>query len=279
MKIAFDAEIPPETVPEEVTTACIYAGGDTPKAIEDPRAVPVYQKVRYWLPGWVRSNPTPAHAAPDAAAFIAWLKAHGAPEGCATFLDLEGAVTAPYVNAYGNAMHMAGFKVLPYTEGHNMEQTPPLDGHFLADPEDTSGEIEPGTVATQFGYHGAFDISAIADTVELWEANPPPSTEPSSPASPLPDEDAPGAAPFHGEVSITAGEGWFGLPDGQTADHVVGVDVDTHNPAVAGRYVAVPAYVGAATDRQSLVFGPGPFGPAADGSYGFTYWYEAPASA
>lgn len=167
MKLAFDAVTPPATPPDGAIVACIYAGGDTPHPIADPSSVPVYTRCRFWLPGWVRSNPTPTMASSDAMAMVAWLRRNGAPRGCATFLDLEGSVTPSYVTAYGAFVHgYGGFLTLPYTALSNMDATPVLAGHFLSHPGPAA--LWPGTVATQFAFKGSYDLSLITDTVPLW---------------------------------------------------------------------------------------------------------------
>lgn len=166
LRVAFDAVTPPSVVPAHATTACIYAGGDTPNPIADPSTVPVYAQVRYWLPGWVRSDPTPGAAGADAAGMLAWLARNRAPRGVATFLDLETSVTSDYVTIYGDRLHAAGFRVLVYTSISNMQQTLALDGHFVADPG--ALDLYPGSVATQYGYRGAYDLSWITPAVPLW---------------------------------------------------------------------------------------------------------------
>ncbi len=174
MKIAFDAAYPPATVPAGATTACIYAGGDTPNPIADPRTVSVYGQVRYWLPLWVRSDPTPTLGATDAAGMVAWLRRNGAQLGAATALDLETAVTRSYVTGYVAGMHAAGWRVLPYGSRSTLFENPRGDGDFLADPTWRPGKAMPaGVVAVQWKYTGGYDLSAIADTVPLWKANPP----------------------------------------------------------------------------------------------------------
>lgn len=118
---------------------------------------------------------------------------------------------------------------------------------------------------------------ALYDAIQAVKSPAPAPATTSPDAAPAPPEEAgppSEVVPFRAQVVIENGQGWFAMPSGQTAGHVVSVDVDDVNPAELGRYVKVPAYTGAATDRASLVFGPGPEGPAADGTYGFTYWYS-----
>jgi hypothetical protein len=215
----------------------------------------------------VRSNPTPAKAAPDATAMLRWLQGAGAPGGSATVLDMEEATTRAYVAAYGERLHAGGFAVLVYESID--ASNPTLDGRFVADPGATV--LFPGSVATQYAYEGAYDLSWVTPAVPLWEVNPPR------------PEPAAGPVPFRGVVEIVRGVGWFPLPPAQSGARVVSVDVDEPDPADVGRYVPVPAYAGASgalapdgatTGHRTLVFGPGPFGPAADGRYSFTYWLE-----
>lgn len=164
MRIAFDAETPPATVPGGATTACIYVGGDTPNPIAHPAQVPAYAACRYWLPGWVRSNPTPGLGLTDAAAFRSWLTDNGAPHTCAVFLDLEEAVTPSYVNAF------SGFfgAVLPYGSRSTVEKNPQCAGYFLAWPTWDGTTWPAGTVAIQHTYAGAYDLSSILTSVPLW---------------------------------------------------------------------------------------------------------------
>lgn len=184
-RVSFDAAYPPQTVPQGATVACIYAGGDTPNPIADPFTVPVYMQAACWLPGWVRSNPTPTKATADGHGMVAWLIRNLAPQGCSTFLDLETAVTPAYVAAYGALLHAAGFRVLPYTSRTNMQTNPALDGYFVADPTDTAAVLYPGSVATQYAYDGTFDLSVITDAVPLWPvAQTPPTPAPTPPAQP-----------------------------------------------------------------------------------------------
>ena len=251
MKTAFDAAYPPATVPAGATCACIYGGGDTPNPIADPRSVPVYASVRWWLPVWVRSNPTPAQGATDAQAMLAWLARNGAPKGTATVLDLETAVTPAYVNDYGGAMHAAGYKVLPYGSRSTLFANPKLDGYFVADPGAVG--MYPGSVATQYAYDGAYDLSWITDAVPLWDANPPQ-------ASPTPAP-APSTATLTSvTVNTQTGNGWAltTIPWAR----FLAVTMQGSDPAVNGRYWSGTA---AAQERTGCVLvsvtGATPSGP------------------
>ena len=235
MKTAFDAAYPPSTVPGTATTACIYAGGDTPNPIANPTTVPVYRQVRYWLPVWVRSNPTTTLGGPDATLMLAWLRSHGAPKGVTTALDIETATTPAYINAYGGSMHAAGYKVLVYGSRGNLFANPKLDGYFTAHPGATT--LDPNTVATQYGYFGAYDLSWIKDAVPLWDAHPPQTPTP-----------APVSQPATVSLEVRHGHGWLPLPASWHGIYVCGT-----NPDVTGSYEVAPLPVVA---YVSLVPGP-----------------------
>ena len=156
-KIAYDAAYPnPHGIPG-TSVVLIYCGGDTPHVWT--AAEITEQPEQYRLPVYVRSNP--GNAAEDAAAFIAWLRANGVPDGCATVLDLETRIDVAYVNAFGAALHAAGYLVLPYGSSSTLFQNPALDGYFVASPGATG--IRPGCVATQYAYDGSYDLDYIAD--------------------------------------------------------------------------------------------------------------------
>jgi hypothetical protein len=231
MRTAFDAAYPPATVPGTATTACIYAGGDTPNPITDPLTVPVYTKVRYWLPGWVCSNPTPTLARSDAQAICAWLKVHKAPAGIATFLDLETAVTVAYVSAYTNVMHTAGFKVLPYGSRSTLSQNPIGDGYFLADPTwRPQLSLPSNVVAIQWKYTGGYDLSAISTAVPLWDTKgaPVPTPTPTSTASPSSEKRQSVL------VGVRSGNGWVLTTIPWSV--FMGVTLEGSDPGVDGGY-------------------------------------------
>lgn len=234
MKTAFDAAYPPSTVPGTATTACIYAGGDTPNPIADPRTVSVYGQVRYWLPLWVRSDPTPTLGATDAAGMVAWLRRNGAPAGTATALDIETAVTPAYVNAYGGFMHAAGYKVLVYGSRSTLFRNPALDGYFSAHPGATS--LDPACVATQYLYAASYDLSWITDAVVLWDRHPPARAT-------TPPTSTPAQAKRTTVVTLKTihGHGWLPLPAATWSR----IYVCGPNPDVVGSYGVVPtvAYV------------------------------------
>ena len=167
MITAFDAAYPPATVPGGATVACIYIGGDTPNPITKPTSVPAYTHVRWWLPVWVRSNPTPAGAAADGLACVRALEAIGAPTDCTVVLDLETAVTVDYVEHF--AAILAPHPVLPYGSRSTLTRNPRCAGYFLAWPTWTSKVWPPYTVAIQHVYAGSYDLSTIQTSVVLWD--------------------------------------------------------------------------------------------------------------
>ena len=243
VKIAFDAAYPPSTVPGGATTACIYAGGDTPNPIANPTTVPVYRQVRYWLPVWVRSNPTTTLGGPDATLMLAWLRKNGAPKGIATALDIETAVTPSYVNAYGGSMHAAGYKVLVYGSRGNLFSNPKLDGYFVATPGATT--VPATCAAVQYGYFGGYDLDKITggrlhlvtNALTLWDVHPPQTPTPT-----------PVSQPATVPLEVRHGHGWLPLPASWHGVYVCGT-----NPDVTGSYEVAPLPVVA---YVSLVPGP-----------------------
>jgi hypothetical protein len=68
-------------------------------------------------------------------------------------------------------------------------------------------------------------------------------------------------------VEIVSGVGWAHLPAGILAGQVENCVLAELDPSKDG-YYKVPSFVGVSTDGK-LLFGPGPYGPAADGWYTF----------
>jgi len=169
-KTVVDASVPSSAMPA-ADVVLIYAGGDTPHVWTDAEIAA--RTERYRLPAFLGSNPGRDPAA-DAAAMITWLDSHGCPLHVATVLDLEGLVAPAYVEAYGAELHGAGFLVLPYGERSTLESNPQLDGYFDAHPGEPLGTVDPGDVATQDVFAGAYDESTILDTVPLWDTRPAP---------------------------------------------------------------------------------------------------------
>ena len=165
----YDAAFPtPGGIPG-TDTVLIYCGGD---AFHDWSASDIAsQPERYRLPCWVRSN-SGVNPNTDSAAMIQWLKSNNVPVNTATVLDLETLVDAAYVTQYGAALHAADYFVLPYGSSSTLFQNPELDGYFVAEPGATAIDIR--CVATQYGYYQSYDLSWIADSVHLWDTQPPP---------------------------------------------------------------------------------------------------------
>ncbi|MHB1670116.1 hypothetical protein [Thiomonas sp.] len=222
-------------MPAGATTACIYAGGDTPNPIRTPTDVPVYALVRYWLPVWVRSNPHPTQGGVDAGQMVNWLNLAGAQHGITTVLDMETAVTPAYVTAYGAAMHAAGLRVLVYGSRDYVLKNPALNGYFVADPGWQPGHAPPGTaVAVQYAYAGSYDLSWITDTVSLWDRHPP-QTAAQPTSTPTSTPTTPSTATPQATVTTLVmrnGHGWIPLPATWRSIHVMGP-----NPDATGHYV------------------------------------------
>lgn len=135
------------------------------------------------------------------------------------------------------------------------------------------------TVAHQYtDFQDHYDISIVADYWPGVDSAPTPAAS-STPvfAAPQPPVNFPGDAmtkhPL--QVQIGAGNGWCPLPAGVTADQVISVVVDgiSPNDPTVGHYVPVPAFVSLSTNvGAEIEFGPGAYGAAPDGIYGFSLW-------
>jgi hypothetical protein len=187
VKSFYDAAFPPAD-PPVTDGVLIYAGGDTPHVWTDEEIAALVARFR--LPCWVRSNPTSFSPVTDAQVFLVWLKAHGAPAGSTTVLDLETAVDAPYVTTFGYILNHAGFYVLPYGSSSTLFRNPVLNGYFVAEPGETV--IPANCVAVQYGQGGGgkWDLDELSDSIPLWDTKP--STVPTSTPAPAP---APAPAP------------------------------------------------------------------------------------
>lgn len=180
-KTVVDASVPSGSMPA-ADVVIIYAGGDTPHVWTDAEIAA--RTERYRLPAWVRSNPAGVSGTLDADIFVEWLRAHDCPPGVATVLDLETAIAPKYVSQFGDVLHAAGWLVLPYGSRDTLESNPQLDGYFDAHPGETLGTVDPGDVATQDVFAGAYDESTILDSVPLWDTRPPPVSVPVVPTAP-----------------------------------------------------------------------------------------------
>lgn len=154
----------------------IYGPGDTPHTWT-PGDINE-QSARYRMPGFVRSNPQGASYVQDCNAFVAWLKAIGAPRGITVFLDLETAVAAGYVSAFGYIMNLEGYNVCPYGSIGYIWQNPPLDGLFVSHPDGSPHLCTPARCGnglntnariTQYQFDGSYDMSLIDPNVPLWD--------------------------------------------------------------------------------------------------------------
>lgn len=166
--ILYDAAYAPAAAPAGAVGFLIYIGGDTPNPITTEAQIAAYGHLRYWLPVWVRSNPSQANALLDANQTLQWLIAHNAPPGIAVVLDLETAADFTYVSQYGTVLRSAGFKVWPYGSKSTLFSNPAVDGYFVADPTGVD-HLVTGTIATQFYGNGSYDLEDIANTGVLWD--------------------------------------------------------------------------------------------------------------
>lgn len=183
-----DAAYP--VVPPQVMTdiVLIYVGGDTPNPMTDAAINRLPQRYRY--PTWVRSNPNgAANAAADASLFIAWLLSHKVPAGSHVILDLEVAIDAAYVLTFDAALLKVGYKTTKYGSLDFIFQNPKTSGGtFVANPTGVPHMLTDGdTVATQYLFAGAYDLSLVFDqaSLELWDTQ---STTPPIPVPPKPIE-------------------------------------------------------------------------------------------
>lgn len=167
--------------PPQVQTdiVLVYIGGDTPHVMTD--AEMHSQPARFRLPTYVRSNPTgSAQAQSDAKNAIGWLESHNVPKGTTICLDLEIAVNTAYVTAFNNALEVVGYKVMKYGSLDFIFKNPKTSGGtFVADPTGNAHMVTTGdTVATQYKFAGAYDLSLVLPTVPLWDTKPPVNAEP-----------------------------------------------------------------------------------------------------
>lgn len=158
----------------------VYVGGDTPHSWSKPeiQAMPS----RYIWPCWVRSNPQMVNAADDTTACINRLRGLAVPRHTAVILDLETAIDGIYVNEFNAGLANAGWTVTKYgSRGFIWGNPKTSGGTFVADPTGRPHMDPDGdTVATQYAFDGAFDLSLVKDdaAVPLWEINPPDKTTP-----------------------------------------------------------------------------------------------------
>lgn len=165
LRTGYDAAYPPP-VPPATDVVLFYCGGDTPHVWT--RAEIEAQRARWRLPIFVRSDPAPSMAPADAAAMLARLADIGCPKHVATVLDIETAITRPYVLRYGQEMHRAGYQVLVYGSRSTLPANPQLDGWFVA----TWGRaptLAAGWAALQYEALPNWDLDVITSRVPLWD--------------------------------------------------------------------------------------------------------------
>ena len=142
--------------------------------------------------------------------------------------------------------------------------------YWLARPG--ADESIPGDcVAVQFDFHGGYDRSAVRN---YWPGiGPAPSPVPVIPPPPPGfTEGSDNVTNNTGQVQMIGSRGFFTLPDPTLIGRVVSVNVFEQTPSIVGNYVPVPGYVGLSSDKGTLEFGPGAYGPVSDAVYGFEYW-------
>lgn len=124
------------------------------------------------LPIFVQTNAATAHPWTDADQVVRQLRALGVPKGCYTAIDLESVVCPDYVEAYGDAMHLAGYKTWVYGSVSTVFGNPELNGYWVANYANAGPFMvnHPGVRATQYaspdtGSGGNWDSTAIPDWV------------------------------------------------------------------------------------------------------------------
>ena len=129
------------------------------------------------LPIFEQSNPAQAHPWTDADQVVRQLRALGVPQGKYTVLAIETAICPDYVADYGDAMHLAGYKVWVYGSAATVFSNPSLNGYWVAEYANAGPFMynHPEVRATQYaspntGSGGDWDSSAIADWVYYSES-------------------------------------------------------------------------------------------------------------
>jgi hypothetical protein len=124
------------------------------------------------LPIFVQTNAAGAHPWTDADGVVRQLVDLNVPKGCYTVLDLDGAVAPDYVEGYGDALHLAGYKTWVYGSISTLFRNPPLNGYWAADYRGAGPFMVPAdhVRATQYadpntGSGGDWDSSTILDWV------------------------------------------------------------------------------------------------------------------
>ena len=118
------------------------------------------------LPIWVAAQGN-KNGTEDGHAAVAALAALGVPAHVYTVLDMETMADKTYVEAFGEVLHRAGYKVWVYGSAATVFENPGLDGYWVADYagigpfmyERKGAEVR----ATQYQAGEEFDSSAVKD--------------------------------------------------------------------------------------------------------------------
>lgn len=243
----FDAAYPNPAVDPKVAGALVYIGGDTQFVWTEAQIKAAHGAYR--LPCYVRSNPQNADPVGDAGQALAWLQAHGVPKGCAVVLDLETAVNAVYVLAFGNRLHAAGYLVWPYGSPSTLFKNPKLDGYFAAE-YDFNQTVDTRCVAKQWADYPNYDLDDVYNVSALWNPSAPAPTPP----APAPEEDEELMEVWNdGTAEYLWSGGWLThVPDAPSGSALTSNGVAPYT-AVAVKYRHVPASLTAAILAEQKV--------------------------
>lgn len=177
-----DSAYPPATYPTEVGGKpvvgwCVYIGGNTPHVWTEAEIAHLMAQpwCRYVLPVYVRSRPTGVDQAQrDAAAAIAWSKAHNQPRGTLVMWDYETAVNSAYELAVDAALRAGDgdLEVLYGSKSTVVQNTAPSGGYDEADW--TGADHAPASMAVQFLATAGYDMNDFRDSAPLWDLHPAP---------------------------------------------------------------------------------------------------------
>lgn len=176
-----DSAYPPATYPTEVGGKpvvgwCVYIGGNTPHVWTEAEIAHLKAQpwCRYLLPVYVRSRPTGVDQAQrDAAAAVAWSKAHGQPPGTLVMWDYETAVNSAYELAVDAALRAGDgdLEVLYGSRSTVVQNTAPSGGYDEADW--TGADHAPASMAVQFLSTTGYDMNDFRPGAPLWDLRPP----------------------------------------------------------------------------------------------------------
>ena len=127
----FDASVPPASAPVGYKAVAGYIGGDTPHVWTDAEWHR-FSKLRK-LPIWVRSDPGFVVPEDDAFAALQRLYDLKVPKGSTIAIDLETAVSFPYVHTFHGVMKWAGYYAWVYGSASTVFENPRADGYWVAD--------------------------------------------------------------------------------------------------------------------------------------------------